>query len=100
LFELAGGGSNSRGGIREEDAMTLNFDPRAKAATLYHGEFRPMFIGGKWVAAQSGEVMQALNPATGEVLATVPRGGAADIDAAVAAARAAFEGPWSKILAL
>ncbi|TIU60179.1 MAG: betaine-aldehyde dehydrogenase, partial [Mesorhizobium sp.] len=51
--------------------MTLNFDPRAKATTLYHGEFRPMFIGGKWVAAQSGEVMQALNPATGEVLATV-----------------------------
>jgi aldehyde dehydrogenase (NAD+) len=40
--------------------------------------------------------MQALNPATGEVLATVPRGGAADVDAAVAAARAAFEGPWSK----
>jgi aldehyde dehydrogenase (NAD+) len=34
--------------------MTLNFDPRAKATTLYHGEFRPMFIGGKWVAAQSG----------------------------------------------
>ncbi|TIV05219.1 MAG: betaine-aldehyde dehydrogenase, partial [Mesorhizobium sp.] len=52
--------------------MTLNFDPRAKATTLYHGEFRPMFIGGKWVAAQSDEVMQALNPATGEVLATVP----------------------------
>ena len=80
--------------------MTLNFDPRAKATTLYHGEFRPMFIGGKWVAAQSGQEMKALNPATGEVLATVPRGGTADVDAAVAAARAAFEGPWSKILAL
>ncbi|RVD34557.1 aldehyde dehydrogenase family protein, partial [Mesorhizobium sp. M4B.F.Ca.ET.019.03.1.1] len=76
--------------------MTLNFDPRAKATALYHGEFRPMFIGGKWVAAQSAEVMQALNPATGEVLATVPRGSAADVDAAVAAARAAFEGPWSE----
>ncbi|ESY91516.1 aldehyde dehydrogenase family protein [Mesorhizobium sp. LNHC229A00] len=76
--------------------MAVNFDPRAKAASLYHGEFRPMFIGGKWVAARSGEVMQALNPATGEVLATVPRGGAADVDAAVAAARTAFEGPWSK----
>ncbi len=59
--------------------MTLNVDPRAKATTLYHGEFRPMFIGGKWVPAQSGQEMQALNPATGEMLATVPRGGAADI---------------------
>ncbi|RUZ57520.1 aldehyde dehydrogenase family protein, partial [Mesorhizobium sp. M7A.F.Ca.US.007.01.1.1] len=76
--------------------MTLNFDPRAKATALYHGEFRPMFVGGKWVPAQSGQEMQALNPATGEVLATVPRGSAVDVDAAVAAARTAFEGPWSK----
>ncbi|TIM23370.1 MAG: aldehyde dehydrogenase, partial [Mesorhizobium sp.] len=76
--------------------MTLNFDPRAKATALYHGEFRPMFVGGRWVPAQSGQEMQALNPATGEVLATVPRGSAADVDAAVAAARTAFEGPWSK----
>ena len=49
-----------------------------------------------WTPARSGQEMQALNRATGEVMATVPRGGAADVDAAVAAARAAFEGPWSK----
>ncbi|CAN7242204.1 aldehyde dehydrogenase family protein [Rhizobium sp. LjRoot30] len=76
--------------------MTIAFDPKARAETLYTGDFRPMFIGGNWVPAQSGEVLESRNPATGKLLATVPRGGAADIDAAVNAARAAFEGPWSK----
>lgn len=47
-------------------------------------------IGGEWVAAASGEVIEVLNPATGEVLARVPRGGAADVDAAVSAAAQAF----------
>ncbi|EHR51830.1 NAD-dependent aldehyde dehydrogenase [Saccharomonospora marina XMU15] len=47
-------------------------------------------IGGEWVAATSGEVIEVLNPATGEVLARVPRGGAADVDAAVSAAAQAF----------
>jgi aldehyde dehydrogenase (NAD+) len=76
--------------------MTIAIDPKTRAASLYFGEFRPMFIGGEWVASQSGEVLRCLNPATGALLATVPRGGPADIDAAVSAARAAFEGPWSK----
>ena len=71
-------------------------DWQARAAELYDGGFRPMVIGGTWCAAQSGEVMEARNPADGGLLATVPRGAAADIDAAVAAARAAFEGPWAK----
>jgi aldehyde dehydrogenase (NAD+) len=40
--------------------------------------------------------MDARNPATGALLATVPRGDASDIDIAVGAARRAFEGPWSR----
>ena len=71
-------------------------DWRNRADTLYSGQFQPMFIGGEWCEARSGEVIDARNPASGEVLATVPKGNAADIDAAVAAARAAFAGPWSK----
>lgn len=71
-------------------------DWKSRAAALYDGGFRPMFIDGKWVPAASGEVMDARNPANGELLATVPKGAAADIDAAVAAARRAFDGPWSK----
>ncbi len=71
-------------------------DWQARAAALYDGGFRPMFVGGQWVGARAGEVMEARNPATGALLATVPRADAADIDAAVAAARRAFEGPWSR----
>ncbi len=54
-----------------------------------------MLIGGQWVEARSGKRFDSLNPATGEVLASVPEADAADVDAAVAAARTAFEsGPW------
>ena len=43
-------------------------------------------IGGEWVPAASGETIEVLNPATGETLMHVPRGAAADVDAAVSAA--------------
>jgi aldehyde dehydrogenase (NAD+) len=55
-----------------------------------------LFIDGKHVPARSGKTFKSINPATGEVLAEVAQGGAEDIDIAVAAARRAFEGPWSK----
>ncbi len=71
-------------------------DWRTSARDLYDGAFRPMFVDGAWRQAQSGEVIEARNPADGSLLATVPKGGSADIDAAVAAARKAFDGPWSK----
>jgi len=54
------------------------------------------FIGGKWQAGAGGLVVDTFNPGTGKVLATLARGGEQDIDAAVASARRAFEGPWSK----
>ncbi len=47
-------------------------------------------VGGEWVDAASGETMEVLNPATGEVVAEVPRCGAEDVDRAVAAANAAL----------
>jgi len=47
-------------------------------------------IGGEWVPAVSGETIEVLNPATGETLVRVPRGAAADVDAAVSAATQAF----------
>ena len=71
-------------------------DWQRRAAALYDGGFRPMLIGGQWVAGTTGEVIEARNPANGALLATVPKGSADDINAAVAAARRAFEGPWSK----
>jgi aldehyde dehydrogenase (NAD+) len=49
-------------------------------------------IGGEWVPAAGGETIEVLNPATGERLADVPRGGADDVAAAVEAAARAFPG--------
>lgn len=52
------------------------------------------FIGNARVAGQSGKTIDCVDPATGEVFATIPAGGAAEIDAAVGAARKAFDGGW------
>src|SRR5262249_42394384 len=60
------------------------------------GTLKKMLIDGKWVAAASGKTFESRNPATGELLAVVAEGDAEDINRAVAAARRAFEGPWSK----
>ncbi|MFC3505693.1 aldehyde dehydrogenase family protein [Micromonospora krabiensis] len=52
------------------------------------------YLDGRWVAAAEPAGITVHNPATEEVLATVPAGTAAEVDRAVAAARAAFDG-WA-----
>jgi aminobutyraldehyde dehydrogenase len=52
------------------------------------------FVGGEWVESTTGETMEVLNPATGEAIAEVPRGGEKDVERAVAAAAKAWE-EWS-----
>ncbi len=68
----------------------------AVASELKHYQ---MLVGGEWVDAASGETFETVNPYTGRAWATVPRAGAADVDAAVRAARAAFE-TWGKTTAV
>jgi len=54
-----------------------------------------LFIGGKWVDAASGKTFPTINPATGETITALADADARDVDAAVFAARQAFEsGPW------
>ena len=53
------------------------------------------YVNGAWVPAISQDNLDVRNPATGEILARVPLSGSADVDAAVAAARAAFP-DWRK----
>ncbi|MEZ5649978.1 MAG: aldehyde dehydrogenase [Burkholderiaceae bacterium] len=56
------------------------------------------FIGGAWRAAASSATIEVVSPATEQCVARVPRATAADIDAAVAAARASFDrGPWPRL---
>ena len=59
---------------------------------------RKMLIDGKWVSAASEQTFEVTNPATGLTVARVAAGDKADIDAAVRAARRAFEsGPWPQM---
>ncbi len=55
-----------------------------------------MLIGGELVDAKSGKTIEVRNPANGEVVGTIPRGSAADVDAAVEAARKALPG-WASM---
>ncbi len=58
---------------------------------------KKLLIGGKWVAAASGETFESLNPANGQVLASVALAGAEDVERAVHAAREAFtSGDWAR----
>jgi aldehyde dehydrogenase (NAD+) len=54
-----------------------------------------LYINGQWVAPSSKETIDVHNAGTGEVMGSVPAGADADIDAAVRAARAAFDA-WSQ----
>lgn len=57
-----------------------------------------LYIGGRWVDAQSGATLDIYNPSTGKRIATAAMAGPADVDAAVKAARHAFDsGPWGKM---
>jgi aldehyde dehydrogenase (NAD+) len=56
-----------------------------------------MYVNGAWVPAVSGDCFESVDPATEEVIATVPRGAAADVNQAVTAARAAFVGAWRRL---
>ena len=64
-----------------------------KIATDY-----PMFIDGRSVASEGGEWLEVRSPATGELVGRVPAGTPADVDRAVAVARAAFDdGRWHRM---
>src|SRR3954468_5958417 len=60
---------------------------------------KQLFINGEWRDAAGGKTMDVVNPATEEVIAAVASAEKADVDAAVAAARAALNGPWGKMSA-
>jgi malonate-semialdehyde dehydrogenase (acetylating)/methylmalonate-semialdehyde dehydrogenase len=54
------------------------------------------FIGGEWVESRAVRVQEVRNPATGEVIAEVPMGGAEDVDRAARAAQEAYAG-WREV---
>src|SRR5436305_8063113 len=60
---------------------------------------KQLFINNDWRDASGGQTLEVVNPATEEVIAEVASADRSDIDAAVAAARAALNGPWGKLSA-
>src|SRR5260370_17927410 len=74
--------------------MTVTLD---RSVEEFIGAPRQLFINGQWADAASGKTFETPNPATGETLARIAEGDAEDINRAVAAARRAFEGPWSRM---
>ena len=74
--------------------MTVTVD---RSVEEFTAAARNLFINGQWADAASGKTFETPNPATGETLARVAEGDAEDINQAVRAARAAFDGPWSRM---
>ncbi len=59
-----------------------------------------LFIGGQWADSSAGRTFDTINPSTGDVITQLVEASDADVDAAVKAARAAFEGgDWPKMAA-
>jgi aldehyde dehydrogenase (NAD+) len=79
---------------------TMDYGPAPESPTpvlTWLKERQPfgLFINGQWVKPSSGKYLDSVNPSTGKPLAQVAAANSKDVDAAVAAARAAFE-MWSK----
>ncbi|KZB83130.1 aldehyde dehydrogenase [Amycolatopsis regifaucium] len=65
---------------------------------LWQGQYDKLFIGGQWVTPASDRVIEVVSPASEQTVARVPEAVEADVDAAVAAARDAFDnGPWPRL---
>jgi phenylacetaldehyde dehydrogenase len=84
--------------IRETimSAVAQNIAPSGEAREFL-ARRHLLFIGGQWVAASSGEDVPVHDPATEALLTRVACASEKDADRAVAAARAAFRGEWSKM---
>jgi phenylacetaldehyde dehydrogenase len=74
------------------------FDFLSRETALFARRPHGNLIGAAWQPAASGATLEVIDPGTGEAFGHIARSGAADIDQAVAAARAALDsGPWSRM---
>jgi aldehyde dehydrogenase (NAD+) len=55
------------------------------------------FVANRWLESATPSTLPMIDPSDGEPFGAIARGGPADVDAAVRAARTAFEGPWGKL---
>lgn len=77
--------------------QTTNYDLKPKVSAFLQG-VKGLYINGEYVEAKSGKTFDVLDPATEKVIATVSEAQEEDVDAAVAAARHAFDkGEWGQM---
>src|ERR1017187_2193231 len=88
------GGCLHRNAKGDDHFMTVTLDKDVEA---FVATPRQLFINGQWGDAASGKTFETPNPATGETLARGAEGDAEDMNRAVRAARAAFNGPWDRM---
>jgi phenylacetaldehyde dehydrogenase len=78
--------------------IATNLGRLSPAVAAFITRRHKLLIDGQWVDAKEGKTFAVFDPSTGGQIAQVAEGGPADIDAAVIAARRAFEdGPWSRM---
>ena len=82
--------------MKKSTLPDFNFQP--STLNFLSASPKQLFINNEWVLPHSGKTFETLNPATGEPLAAVALADAADVDAAVTAARQAFPA-WSQTIA-
>src|ERR1700735_3280379 len=76
--------TRSQSGKNKENTMAVSQAIPITRHPYADGSYKKMLIDGQWVDAASGKKFETLNPATGELLATVAEGDAEDINRAVA----------------
>src|SRR6185436_16679273 len=89
---------------KKSNTIKLKFDtswsyspaPESKSAATINPQY-DLFINGEWKKPQSKKYFDTINPATEEKLSEVADAGSADVDAAVKAARNAYDKVWKKM---
>ncbi len=65
---------------------------------VWQGKYDKLFVAGRWVVPKGADRIEVISPVTEQVIAAVPSASMADVDAAVASARQAFDkGPWPRM---
>ena len=79
-------------------ALANDLSALGRASREFLGADHQHFINGRFIAGATGKTLPVIDPTSGLEVGAVPAGDAADVDAAVKAARRAFdEGPWRKM---
>ena len=82
---------------KKKQPLEWDYAPAPETTPVDIAQRYDHFINGKWTPPSHGKYFPTINPATGKKLSEVAEGTDKDVNAAVQAARAAYDGPWGKM---